>query len=188
MNYTAAASVNVNDFLRDGPKGEAPPKPAPSGVSCKGQCGGNVDKKCYCDSSCQDHKDCCEDFVSVCGNQPEPTLSCNNNCGEVLKWNQKECSCKNNCDVEGNCCEDKGQYCSTQKECMKGMGESCIQDDNFKCCKVGACVNNVCINKYPFLHGSCAGACNGRSKTGNCMCDKSCKTYKDCCTDYGQKC
>lgn len=54
------------------------------------------------------------DLLGTGGNQLEPTISCSNNCGQVLRWKKKKCSCKNNCDIEGNCCKDKGQYCTLE--------------------------------------------------------------------------
>ncbi len=75
--------------------------------SCVDNCGGNAGS-CWCDDSCTNFGDCCDDFVAACQEPPvDPTLSCENNCG----GNAGQCWCDDACTNLGDCCEDYAPMC-----------------------------------------------------------------------------
>jgi hypothetical protein len=151
--------------------------------TCQGACGGKAkDGTCWCDSACTGAKDCCKDFLPLCG-----------------------CSSGECCDVAKQYPKSAGSACGTAKTEWKCVGQqlqsrsgnatcdgknTCQSNLNWsswsaaKTCPVGTnCASSPSGDCKPIPAGSCKGKCGGQS-SGTCWCDKLCVELGDCCADY----
>ena len=85
--------------------------------SCVGHCGGNAGN-CYCDNSCQEFGDCCNDVCEECSYLPlcPSPHSCQGRCGEQAPGG---CYCDDDCHEFGDCCNDVCNQCSYLPNCLQ---------------------------------------------------------------------
>ena len=136
--------------------------------SCSGLCGGSS-QDCYCDSSCLEAGDCCQDFTALCGSVP----SCTGRCGEVAT-HPDGCSCDGQCLQLGDCCQDYNQTCvlnTCRDRCQQSVKlfsptlrtsskYSCFCD--LHCSQVGDCCadyQEFCQDTTTTFSSSCQGRC-----------------------------
>lgn len=111
FRYTATCTGTATFSLCDGEQ----PEP---GSDCAGFCGGQSSAGCWCDTSCAELGDCCDDICEDC-----PTLtncqsgSCAGHCGGV---SPDGCWCDNACDSFGDCCPGVCNDCPNLTHCLSG--------------------------------------------------------------------
>ncbi len=74
-----------------------------SADSCEGSCGGIAPAGCWCDASCVQIGDCCEDYAEECN-----PVSCFGSCGAQAPG---DCWCDAACTQYGDCCPDVNAAC-----------------------------------------------------------------------------
>ena len=129
--------------------------------SCAGLCGG-TSLDCYCDASCGEMGDCCQDFSAQCG-APQ---SCSGRCGETAEEaGQAGCHCDPQCRLLGDCCPDFNQTCRPEETCRDR-------------CQPGSPLSTA-RQFFPSYQ---------RAAQSSCYCDPHCAQVGDCCSDYGEFC
>jgi len=88
--------------------------------SCVGRCDDPLDtsQPCQCNTACESHNDCCDDYWSQCQGQSQ---SCAGKCGAGYEPSLP-CQCNDKCPQYGNCCPDFNQ------ECGGGGGDGSLSD------------------------------------------------------------
>ena len=75
--------------------------------SCEGQCTSDYfpDNACQCNPGCEEHRNCCSDYESVC-----KTCS-QDRCGQGLNTNYP-CQCNQQCKNYNDCCMNYDEICN----------------------------------------------------------------------------
>lgn len=156
--------------------------------SCQGSCGKQSSSgTCHCDSLCSGYKDCCKDFMPLCG-------CSSGECCDLAKSFPKSSgtacgSVKTEFQCNGNSIQKRtGQAtCAGSSACSGATvwgGWTTIETcSNGSFCVASGTASAIC--KAPPA-GSCNGKCGGKSADA-CWCDKACVDAKDCCSDYAAK-
>jgi len=123
--------------------------PCVDAESCEGNCGGAAPSGCYCDESCHDFADCCDDVCDHCEHEPcTPSDSCAGNCGGSAP---SGCYCDEACHDFADCCDDVCDHCDHEPcapsdSCADNCGGSapsgCYCDE--ACHDFADCCADVC--------------------------------------------
>ncbi len=167
----------------------------------KNYCGGKSWGSCWCDDTCADYGDCCEDKKDSCAAPPPPPPPPQNDCAD----GEKDC---------GGCCGksfcvDEDQVCpmimcpafcpppkceETGSQCVQGPGGLNVCATAGLSDGIGYCdaPSTMCcggpLQPPPFPVLSCEGYCGGPIADQACFCDDACSGYGDCCSDYQDVC
>jgi hypothetical protein len=141
-------------------------------------CGGKSHGTCWCDESCAEYGDCCNDYEEVCA--PEPA----------------ECEADTDCYLFSNYCNT----CACEAFPNDLHIGQCPQENIIMCfvdpcmAQTATCVQGECVPSGtttpppPPKLPSCEGNCGGSADEGACYCDSLCVNYGDCCGDYDAIC
>jgi len=160
--------------------------------SCDGHCGGNAGN-CYCDDTCQQFGDCCDDVCFECN---ASFCTCDGNCNGSVSGDW--CYCDSICSQPPyDCCNDVCDECSflsfcpdpnsCDGHCGGQAPGGCYCDSD--CEDFGDCCADVCneCNVHCPSPYSCVNNCNGQAP-GGCWCDSLCESNNDCCADSCNVC
>ncbi len=167
---------------------------------------------CFCDISCIEFGDCCEDAVDVCdldpGNAPVGE-SCQDSCGGEDPTGS--CFCDDQCEELGDCCTDKAEFCggegSPLPDCSEVECDGAELDDagvcrkangqfaKSTCCTQPLDCENATVDNNGFCRDSetgqfaalacCEGICDASSIDRNGFCRNGDGTFAKtgCCAD-----
>jgi MYXO-CTERM domain-containing protein len=153
--------------------------------TCEGSCGGSSGMGCWCDPSCHEFGDCCDDVCDFCpfiGDCLDLTNcgdgSCNLDVGESCETCVEDCACG-----EGEVCLDHAccqAQCEPGMECQSdGCEGTCPCPEEGDVCYDGECCTPSCEGKECGDDG-CGGVC-GACVVGACV-DGLCLDAPGCVT------
>lgn len=124
---------------------------------CLNNCGGKAASGCWCDGTCAEYGDCCDDMLVNCPeykaklSHPSQT-TCKGVCGS----HTASCWCDGGCLQTGDCCEDFEEIClESRTAALKSCDKFCGKQHPSGCYCDGSCISDGdCCPDYSLVCNS----------------------------------